>query len=325
MRPKVQNLLSVLSRRNEIEDYLTKLQIERPKEDTTAAIADAEPKKQEPQPADFEMKDAKGKPNSVALLADKSRLDKTNISPKQEALSSIDPSLLYLYEKDLSGKIIGGRTDSSGRVNAAKPGVVTPGIISGSRTIDSTLLYQYENQQKELAKQNVNREAVDSSAIAKGNPVIVAPGMQSGQKIDSSKLNVIPLNEVKSAYSIDPRKPQYVALVMEKVDPVYVTEARNAFSRYNRDYYSGKTIDLSNTAIDENNKLLLFKGFATINEALDYLQKAKKAAPSEIIPWLSASKYSFILLSDDNLELLKSKKNIEEYKTFLQQSLPSQF
>ncbi|MBV4356866.1 type IX secretion system periplasmic lipoprotein PorW/SprE [Pinibacter aurantiacus] len=325
MREKTQNLLSVLSRRREIEEYLTNLKIERPVEDTTAAIADAEPKKQQPQPEDFDIKEAKGKPNDVKLLNDKGRLDKTNINPNQQALASIDPGLLYLYEKDLSGKLIGGRADSTGRLNAAKPGVVVPGIVTGSRTIDSTLLYQYENQQKELAKQNINKETVDSSAIAKGNPIVAVPGLQSGQKIDSAKLNVIPLNEVKSAYSIDPRKPQFVALVMEKVDPVYVTEARNAFSRYNRDYYSGKTIGLSNVIIDENNKLLLFKGFASINEALDYLQKAKKAAPSEIIPWLSASKYSFILLSDDNLELLKNKKNIQEYKTFLQQSLPSQF
>lgn len=320
MREKTQNLLTVLGRRKEIEEYLTNLQIERPKEDSVVAIADAEPKKEVPQAEEKDMA-AKGNTN-LQIQKNDIKVGKTNINPKQNALQSIDPALLFLYEKDLATKQVGGR-DSQGLNTSVKPGVAVPGQISGSQVLDTALLYQYE---KDLGTKTINKQQADES-IAKNKPAIGigVPSLQSGQKIDTAKLNNIPVNEIKSVYTIEPRKPQYVAFIMDKVDPVYVNEARNAFNRYNRDYYNSKTIELSNLSLTDNEKLLLFKGFDNMNEALAYMQKAKAAAASEIVPWLSTGKYSFIILSDANLDLLKNKKDIPEYKSFLQQSLPSQF
>ncbi len=321
MREKTQNLLSVLSRRKEIEEYLTNLKIERPVDDTSTLIADAEPKKVE-EPQDVELKDVTAKANDNLKLREFDlKNGKTTIKPQQDALHSIDPSLLYLYEKDLSKKQITSGGKDSLIAKSGQPGVTMPDQVSASRVLDSSLLYQYE---KDLDVKVIGKPGGDSG-LAQNKPIIANPELQAGQKIDTSKLSDIIVKEVASTYTIEPLKSQYVALVMEKVDPVYVNEAKTAFGRYNRDYYSGKSIELTNLSLTDNEKLLLVKGFANMNEALDYLQKARSAAPIEIIPWLNASKYYFVLLSETNLELLKNKKNIREYRSFLQESLPSHF
>jgi hypothetical protein len=45
----------------------------------------------------------------------------------------------------------------------------------------------------------------------------------------------------------------------------------------------------------------------------------------QIIPWLADSKYNFIVISERNLEVLKTRKNMEEYKLFLRQHIKDKF
>ncbi len=52
-----------------------------------------------------------------------------------------------------------------------------------------------------------------------------------------------------SPFTWSPSKPQNVALVMSKVDPVYVTESKNAFDRYNRENFYGKNYETSQAGI----------------------------------------------------------------------------
>ncbi len=128
-----------------------------------------------------------------------------------------------------------------------------------------------------------------------------------------------------SMFSYAPEKIHLVALVMDKVDPVYVNEAKNAFARYHKEVYYNKQIEINPMALTDDIRLIVFSKFDNAAVALDYVSKAKKLAPSELIPWMPAAKYSFIIITESNLELLKNNKDIAAYKKFLLQNFPGSF
>jgi len=106
-------------------------------------------------------------------------------------------------------------------------------------------------------------------------------------------------------------------LVMDKVDPVYVNEAKNAFNRYNKEAYYNKQIDINPLPLTDDVRFMLIGKFDSAAVAIDYLEKARKLAPSDIIPWMPAPKYSFIIITENNLEILKNSKDVPAYKRFL--------
>lgn len=119
--------------------------------------------------------------------------------------------------------------------------------------------------------------------------------------------------------------PHYVAIVLDKVDPVYVNEARNAFTRYNREQNSTKGYAVNNQTVSDDIKLVLIGTFPNANEAIAYIDKARKLAASDIIPWLPAAKYSFAIITDNNLQVLMNSKDVNAFKKFLQQNYPGKF
>jgi outer membrane protein assembly factor BamD (BamD/ComL family) len=157
------------------------------------------------------------------------------------------------------------------------------------------------------------KPGVDSSRIAKGKV-----------KADTARA-IIPAPVFRSAFVYAPEKSHDVVVLLTKVDPVYVTETRNAFNRYNRETYYNKTFDINNLSLDDSTKLVVISGFDSAGAALEYMNKARTLAPREIIPWLQAGKYSFLILSDQNLEILKSNKDMAGYKKFLSQYFPGKF
>jgi tetratricopeptide (TPR) repeat protein len=217
MAAKAKTMIDVLGRRAQIEDYLTKLQIERPKEDSVTAAA--------------------GTPMTQGPVVNKA-------------------------------PVKNGITDSA--QTAKKPGDNKP-----------------------------VKTVIDSSATAK---------------------KPVPGNFVNT-----PEQPHYVVLVMDKVDPVYVTEAKNAFTRYNKEKYYNQQIDVIPLALTDDIRFVLMGSFENAAKALDYLDKTSKLAPTEIIPWMPAPKYSFIIITENNLELLKNNKDVPAYKKFLIQHFKDRF
>ncbi|GEO07574.1 type IX secretion system periplasmic lipoprotein PorW/SprE [Segetibacter aerophilus] len=119
--------------------------------------------------------------------------------------------------------------------------------------------------------------------------------------------------------------PHYVVVLLDKVDPVYATEARNAFNRFNREKYYNQKIDISGVKLNEQFNLVLQGPFPDANAALDYIDKVRPVAKSRILPWLTADKFSFLVISDANLEVLKAKQDMEAYKLLIQKALPGRF
>ena len=129
---------------------------------------------------------------------------------------------------------------------------------------------------------------------------------------------------VNKSFTLRPDQPQYVAMILDKVDGVYVNEAKNAFERFNKESMATVNVTIKKDALDAEKSLLLFTPFENATEALKYFDRIKRAAPGEI-SWLQASKYSFIIISEANLQLLKTNKDLPGYKQLINTNFNNRF
>jgi hypothetical protein len=185
---------------------------------------------------------------------------------------------------------------------------------------DTTTRYRPEtvnNNPPVTAPQIVRKD----SAVVK--PPVTQPLIQVPPKIDTVVRT--PIQLPANSYAFDAETPHYVVLALNKVDPVFVNEARNAFARFNRDTYYNKQMQAELVEIDADNRFLLISPFKNAQEATDYVEKTRPRTASEILPWLKGGKYSFTIITERNLELLKTSKDIEKYNQFLNQHLPGKF
>ena len=118
--------------------------------------------------------------------------------------------------------------------------------------------------------------------------------------------------------------PHRVLMILNKVDQVYITEARNALIRYTKENFYGQPININKEILDADNNLLVITSFPDAAAAMLYYNKIKKDAASEI-SWLPANKYSFLIITEENLQLLKTNKNITGYKALLNTQFPNRF
>lgn len=128
-----------------------------------------------------------------------------------------------------------------------------------------------------------------------------------------------------NAFNYKPEVPHYVVVVLNKIDPVFIREAQNAFNLHNQQNYRSKTMTTELVPLDTDNRLLLISPFKNAQEALEYVTVNKPKTATQIIPWLKGGKYSFMIISQTNLELLKTNKELGKYQQFLQNQLPGQF
>jgi hypothetical protein len=143
--------------------------------------------------------------------------------------------------------------------------------------------------------------------------------------VDSANIKTVTLPKAPTAFALDTNAAHYVVLVLNKVDPVFCNEAKNAFFRYNREAYYNKQIAAELTDYDADNKLLLMSPFKNANEAIEYISRAKPKTATEIIPWLRGGKYEFIIISENNLRIVNTNKNLTDYKTFINAKFPGKF
>jgi outer membrane protein assembly factor BamD (BamD/ComL family) len=119
--------------------------------------------------------------------------------------------------------------------------------------------------------------------------------------------------------------PHYVVVLLDKVDPVYASEARNAFNRFNQEKYYNQKIDISGLKLNEQFNLVLEGPFVDANAALEYIDKVRPIAKSRILPWLTAEKFSFMVISNANLDVLKANQDMDAYKVLIQKAIPGKF
>ena len=163
----------------------------------------------------------------------------------------------------------------------------------------------------------VQKEVAQSPPVKK-KPIVIPPPVRKDTVAKK------PLRKA-GEYYFDSTTKHYTAIILDKVDPLFVTEVKNAYFRFNREHYRSQTFTMNVVDLDATRKIVLIGDFATAREALNYMQFAKQSASSEVMPWLKADKYAFSIITDDNLPLLLEKKDFEQYKKFLVQNLPGKF
>lgn len=157
---------------------------------------------------------------------------------------------------------------------------------------------------------------VTTPPAVKVKPATAAPVVTAAPIVKPAPTPTAPVVPVVSGYQLDENDAHYVIAVLNKVDPVYVTEARTALIRYNNEGFYTKSLVVSKDVLDDQNSLLVINKFDDADAAIAYFNKVKIAAPREM-PWLPANKYSFYIISDKNLSVLKDKKDIQIYKALL--------
>jgi tetratricopeptide (TPR) repeat protein len=133
----------------------------------------------------------------------------------------------------------------------------------------------------------------------------------------------LPPSMLSGEFKWQPAKQHNVIMLLDKVDEVYVTEVVNAYKRYNTS--NGlNSISVSKLPLNAQQNMVSFSKFENAEEAILYFEKIKRAAPTQV-SWLQASKYSFFIINDDNLQLLKTNKALDKYKQLLNNQYPGKF
>jgi len=296
MAEKAATLLDVLNRRRQIEDYLTRLQVTRAKEDdTVAAQIDTA---------------AQGIANRRPRLIrnDSNMLKKEDTSQWARA--------------KLREQALAGTKDSVAGVAPAKLKVDMGNMNKIS--MDANQLAILRRQQDSLGAALVKAAADSQQSGRLRRQADSIQAVVARLKADTAQLSA-KLRTMNSAFALDPDKPQSVMIVMNKVDPVYVSEAKNAFNGYNQENFYSQGLTAENASLNDSVKMVVIGGFPTDKAALDYLQNAKALAPRQIVPWLPANKYTFLIISGTNLQILLSNKDLNAYHQFLTAAYPGKF
>ena len=128
-----------------------------------------------------------------------------------------------------------------------------------------------------------------------------------------------------SLFTFNPTAPHYAVVVLNKVDPVFVNEGKNAFNRYNKEKFYATPLEVKQVEINEDIKLLLIGNFTNAQGAIDYVQRTKPIAGPQIVPWLKGDKFTFSILTEENLQAIIGTKDFAAYQVFLDQNLPVKF
>jgi tetratricopeptide (TPR) repeat protein len=291
---KAQNLLSVLSRRQQIEDELNRYQM------------------QTQQPAD-----ATAKQPAVAIAVPAVKKDTVVTKPiVQKPVDTIARKPVIIKALDTLAK--------KAVTQKAVDTVVKKPVVQ--KTADTLVKKPIVKKAADtVAKIPVAKKVVDT--VVK-RPVVKKPADTLVKKpVIKLKDTLVkkPVQKPASIYDYAPEATHYAIIVLDKVDPVFVGEAKNAFFRFNKEKNYTQSLDVQTVSLTTDTKLLVVSSFPTAQAAVDYSQRAKALAPSEIIPWLTGNKYTFSVISAANLEVLKTATDINAYKKFLETYLPGRF
>lgn len=174
------------------------------------------------------------------------------------------------------------------------------------------------------------KSAIDTRLISTGKetnlPVPAAPVKApiSSQPIQLGT-GATPGGFQGKSYRFHPNDTAYLVLVLNKVDPIFVNESRNAFLRYNQMLSLKRPLTIQVSKLNDPINLLLFGPFTNADEAIAYMDRVRPMTASRILPWIPANKFSYSLISPANLALLMESKDLDGYIGFLKELFPDKF
>jgi tetratricopeptide (TPR) repeat protein len=117
-------------------------------------------------------------------------------------------------------------------------------------------------------------------------------------------------------FALEPTEKHAVIMLLDKVDNIFVKEAKGTLENFNTYNYYGGGLKTIQDTLKKDLAIITVNSFATADAAMEYFKKIKKDSKTEF-SWLPAAKYSFYIISLNNLEILKDNKNLEAYKKLL--------
>jgi len=192
----------------------------------------------------------------------------------------------------------------------------------------------------ELADLQVTRPKEDSLFV---EPVLAAPKVEKANEVTVQKPEVavakppvakqVPDSAFKKQepikkgplFSFNANAPHFAVVVLNKVDPVFANEARNAFNRYNKEKFYNQPLNVTLVPVNDDVKLLIIESFTNAQAAVEYVQKTKPIAAGQIVPWLKSDKFTFSIISVDNLEAVTNTKDVSAYQKFIDGALGAKF
>lgn len=300
MADKAAALMDVLGRRRQIEDYLTRLQVKRAKDEDTVVNA---------------------APDTAAQAAANRRprlvRNDSNMLVKEDTSSWARAKARELALANPIGE--------KPKVTDLEPSKIKVDNASLQKiSMDAGQLASLHHLQDSLSKAMLRAQA-DSAAMTRlrQRTDSINTALKKLQA-DTAQL-AAKLRTLNSVFTLTPDKPHSVIIVLDKVDPVYVSEAKNAFNRFNLETYYSKQLTTENASLSDSLKLVVISGFPNADDALGYLRTVKPEAPRDIVPWLPAGKYTFLIISGTNLQLLLDNKDMAGYRKFLSEAYPTTF
>jgi outer membrane protein assembly factor BamD (BamD/ComL family) len=247
------------------------------------------------------------------------------------------PQLLYIE----AVYHIRQRDDSAARMSLltlVRQNAGSPMAAKAQTMLD--VLSRREQIESELTRLQIQRPAEDTlyvepmpvaKSVQKQASVVAAPTDTAARKVTAAK----PLTDTafkkpapvknNALFTFKTDAPYYAVVVLDKVDPVFVNEARNAFNRYNKEKFYNVPLEVTGVPVNDDIKLLVVGMFTNAQGAVDYVQRTGPVTAAQIVPWLKADKFSFSIITKENLDVVTGLKDFTAYKKFLEQNLPIKF
>jgi tetratricopeptide (TPR) repeat protein len=197
-------------------------------------------------------------------------------------------------------------------------------VLKRRKEIESYLtnleITRVEDDERILIANDKNIETKKAIVVAPTAPKI--PAIKNIPVVKDSGIQ-LPPSMVSGAFKWKASQTHVAVMVLNKVDAVYANETKNAFKRFNSSNGFSNVV-VNRDTLSSQMSLMVFGIFISAADAFAYCSKIKKAAPTQI-SWLPANRYSFIIISEENLSLLKSNKDLDGYKKLLDNQYPGQF
>ena len=315
---KAEILLDVLSRRSEIEEELRNLQLEKEVEAPVVARVPAKPKPipepevpAEPEPEKF--RNAAKDTSAVNTI----KKDDVAFKPTEKNISTRQLPNVQIPQAEV--------IDSVSTAIEPKEEVVVNKIELPKA--DTAIAQPVEAPTKALEKVVVKQEPIQTETAPtkdlKKDTTATLPKEMVTKKLPEVKKDTIvkaPPVATKTlhGYNFDAEAPHYAVVVLNKVDAIFVNEARNAFARYSREKsFNQQAPPVQIINLNADVKLLLIGTFTNADASVSFVQNAKEIATTQIVPWLKSDKYYFTILSEVNLQKLQQNPDISLYNEFL--------
>ena len=157
-------------------------------------------------------------------------------------------------------------------------------------------------------------------------PEVKQPGQPSLVTGNVPKLpdaNAVPDKFKAGDFLLEPSVQHKVIMLFSKIDFVYLREAKIAMQRFVSANYAGK-LTITDDKLDADRSMLVFNDFEDAVAALNFVEEARRASKSQL-SWLQADKYAFYLISQKNLDTLKTNKNLQQYRELLNKNFDNKF